>query len=684
MVDDEPLVLRAAARALGPLGLEIDIASSPEEALKHIAIHDYAVVAVDLGMQAMHGLELIYRIQQQHPYTMFVIVNGQLEDDPAGLLVSETIASLIYKPWEPQELAGALNRALEMGRLRRNRMESPKVLFVEDDPDYTDVVAEQLARTDWPGSLVPVPTLQEALSALSLEPYSAILLDLNLPDASELSGLAAIQQRAPGVPVVVLSGCHDESLALRAVHGGAQDYLFKGVANGNELRRAIGFAIERREMMQRISRLVHFDQLTNLPNRRLCHDHLHRAISRARAARSGAALLVVDIDRFHLINEERGHAVADRMLRDVAARIQHAISETQCLARIGADEFGVVIEHENPGDKARDIAMLISAALAEPMVLGKQPQNVTLSIGIALFPENGTTTDDILQCAEQAMHVAKTFRGTAYHFYSAEDHARELHDQQMERALRTAVERNELRLAYQAQFRLADQQLIGFEALLRWRHRTASISPNDFVPLLERGGMIHKVGRWVLKEACRQKALWNCAGLPTARIAVNVSAHELESPDFVEHVMEAINDTGLSPTSLELELTEGVLIANLDATVRILKRLGDFGVRIAVDDFGTGYSSLVYLKRLPIHALKIDRSFVADIGKRTEAEAICKGVIGLAHALGLEVIGEGVETAEQLDFLRDCGCDAAQGYLLGYPASASLIVPPHTNVAANG
>ena len=683
MVDDEPLVLRAAVRALTPFNLNIDTASGPLEALERAAQQDYAVVTVDFSMQEMNGLELIYRLQQQHPYTTFVIVTGQLEEDPAGLLVSESIAGLLYKPWDPKELARALLRASEMSHARRKRLETPKVLFVEDNPDFADLVPQLLDRAGWQGSLVPVRSLKEALAALSQDPYAAILLDLTLPDATGLSGLIAIQQRAPGVPVVVLSGCHDEGLALKAVQGGAQDYLFKGEVDGDELRRAIGFAIERRDMMQRIARLVHFDQLTNLPNRRLCHDHLHRAISRARASKTGAALLVLDLDRFHMINEERGHTVADTMLRDISTRIQRAIPETECLARIGADEFAIVIESADPALDARDIATRISTAMAEPVIINNQPQAVTLSIGIALYPENGQTTDDILQCAEQVMHFAKSVRGNAYHFYSAEDHARELHDQRMERDLRTAVERQELKLAYQVQYALKDDRLIGFEALLRWRHRDAPVSPNEFVPLLERGGMINSVGRWVLAEACRQKALWNTMGLADARMAVNVSAYELESKGFVDNVMEAVQLTKIDPKSLELELTEGVLIANLDATVRILEQLGEFGVRIAVDDFGTGYSSLVYLKRLPIHALKIDRSFVADIGRSSEAEAICKAVVGLAHALGLEVIAEGVETQEQLAFLRDCGCDAAQGYLLGHPATPSVVVP-RDKLAANG
>lgn len=440
---------------------------------------------------------------------------------------------------------------------------------------------------------------------------------------------------------------------------------------------------ERRRAQAQLAHLAHHDPLTDLPNRLLFADHLQRSIARAERGRHRLALLFIDLDRFKEVNDTLGHALGDELLIEVARRLAGELRGSDLLARLGGDEFVCILEGIDAPQEAGRVADKLIARIAEPLMLHDNEIRVSASIGISLYPGDGVDTDNLLRAADTAMYEAKKHGRNAYHFYEPEmtQYARER--AQLERLLRHAVENNELELHYQIKMALGERPMpCGVEALARW-HSTelGSVSPIRFIPVAEESGLIVSLGEWVLRAACRQLAAWRASGVDVPCISVNLSVRQLGRSDIVEVVQSALRESGLSPDALELEITESVIM-NVDDAIGVLQRLHDMGVRLAVDDFGTGYSSLAYLKLLPINALKIDRSFVVGIGDNLGDESIIQAVIGLARSLGLSTVAEGVETALQLAFLRQAGCDQIQGYYFGRPQPADAFIADWQRAAA--
>jgi len=440
---------------------------------------------------------------------------------------------------------------------------------------------------------------------------------------------------------------------------------------------------ERRRAQAQLAHLAHHDPLTDLPNRLLFADHLQRSIARAERGRHRLALLFIDLDRFKEVNDTLGHALGDELLIEVARRLAGELRGSDLLARLGGDEFVCILEGIDAPQEAGRVADKLIARIAEPLMLHDNEIRVSASIGISLYPGDDVDTDNLLRAADTAMYEAKKHGRNAYHFYEPEmtQYARER--AQLERLLRHAVENNELELHYQIKMALGERPMpCGVEALARW-HSTelGSVSPIRFIPVAEESGLIVSLGEWVLRAACRQLAAWRASGVDVPCISVNLSVRQLGRSDIVEVVQSALRESGLSPDALELEITESVIM-NVDDAIGVLQRLHDMGVRLAVDDFGTGYSSLAYLKLLPINALKIDRSFVVGIGDNLGDESIIQAVIGLARSLGLSTVAEGVETALQLAFLRQAGCDQIQGYYFGRPQPADAFIADWQRAAA--
>ena len=437
---------------------------------------------------------------------------------------------------------------------------------------------------------------------------------------------------------------------------------------------------ERKEAEARILHLAHHDPLTNLPNRALLHDRLHQVVLQARRDRRGAAVLLLDLDRFKTINDTLGHDSGDGLLLQITERCRSVISETDTLARLSGDEFVFVLpDAGNPQDAAA-IARRILDAVALPCQLGEHRITVTASIGIALYDQDGGSGSILLRNADAAMHRAKEAGRNGFEFYSAEMNTASLGQLLLENQLRGATERGELLLHYQPKVCARSGRLLGLEALLRWQHpELGMVAPGRFIPLAEETGLINAIGEWVLDEACRQQRAWLEAGLDVVPIAVNLSAQQLGQQNFVSRVASAIDAAGLAPSLIELELTETMLMRDIDRTIHTLVRLREMGVRLSIDDFGTGYSSLNYLRQFPVNALKIDRSFVSGISAEGTEGKIAAAIVGMAHSLGLEAIAEGVETEAQRSFLTAQGCHQLQGYLIGRPVPAAEIetrLPP--------
>ncbi|MBF0335299.1 MAG: EAL domain-containing protein [Alphaproteobacteria bacterium] len=432
---------------------------------------------------------------------------------------------------------------------------------------------------------------------------------------------------------------------------------------------------ERKRSEERIKNLAYFDSLTGLPNRRLFGDRLSMAIANAHRNSHHLAVMFLDLDLFKRINDTLGHNVGDAVLVETATRLSATVREGDTVARLGGDEFTILLpELKEPEDAAKLAARLI-AVVKEPFVIEGHELYVTTSIGISIHPEDGATVENMLKNADTAMYRAKDLGRNSYQMYTPAMNARSFERLSMESNLKHAVTRDELVLAYQVKIDMVSGKVSGIEALCRWLHPTLGlVPPSDFIPLAETVGLIGEIGEWVLRAACRQNRAWQDRGLPPIRMAVNVSAQQFRDQDVASVVAAILDETGLDARWLELELTETVLMQRVDEISKILARLRGMGVRIAVDDFGTGYSSLSYLKRMPIDSLKIDRSFVRDLGVDRDDAEIVSTIIAMAHNLKLKAVAEGVETAEQAAWLRAQGCDEIQGFLISRPVSAEDLV----------
>lgn len=425
---------------------------------------------------------------------------------------------------------------------------------------------------------------------------------------------------------------------------------------------------ERKAIESRLAFLAHKDDLTGLLNRHSLQDRLAQALATANRYAQTVAVAFVDLDRFKAINDTLGHAAGDAVLTEVARRLRETLRESDILARIGGDEFVVaLLDVEGPADVSH-VAEKMLRALARPILMEGRTLHVNASIGLALYPGDGSDAETLIRNADTAMYHAKTRGRGNFQFFATEMNDAVVERLKIEQGLTEAMERGQFELHYQPKFGGSNFDLVGFEALVRWCHpQDGPISPGSFIPIAEETGMILRLGEWVIDEACRQLRVWRDEGFLEVSVAVNISARQLRSPDLPNVVSSALAKHGLRGADLELEITESVAMDDPDASVCLLEALEGLGVRLCIDDFGTGYSSLSYLKRLSVHTLKLDQSFVRDIERDPNDVAICAATIALAHKLGLTVVAEGIETEAQQRFLQSQGCDFLQGYRFGKP-----------------
>lgn len=427
----------------------------------------------------------------------------------------------------------------------------------------------------------------------------------------------------------------------------------------------------RKQTEETIRNLAYHDPLTGLPNRTLFEDRLSQAVERARRADQGLAVMILDLDRFKLINDSLGLDKGDDVLRAVAQRLQQTVRRSDTVARLGGDEFLLLLPGTNGAETAAKVAQKLLDAVRPLLSLDEREVTTTASVGIALFPHDGDNPETLVRNADTALYRAKELGRDNCQFYTTDMNSAAFERLVLETQLRKAIENEEFVLVYQPQVRLDTGAVVGVEALVRWEHpELGVISPGEFIPLAEDTGLILPLGQWVLRTACADVNRWRGEGFTELRLAVNFSGRQFAREDMVEAVGEALIDTGFDPAGLELELTESVIMRDVEATIGRLRALHDLGIALAVDDFGTGYSSLNYLKRFPIHALKIDRSFINDITNDVNDAAIAEAIIALAKSLGVKAIAEGVETPEQLATLRKYGCQEMQGYLFSRPLPA--------------
>jgi|HubBroStandDraft_6_1064221.scaffolds.fasta_scaffold22707_3 diguanylate cyclase (GGDEF)-like protein/PAS domain S-box-containing protein len=674
------------------------------------------------------------------------------------------------------------------------------LLLVEDNPGDARLIREMFneqGATDT--ELMRVGSMGEAEKCLAEHPIDIILLDLGLPDSQGLDAVRRAHAAAPRVPLVVLTGLDDESLAGNALQVGAQDYLIKGQIETKGLLRALRYAVERKAMEEALfvekeraqvtlncigdavictdadgnitflnmvaekmtswsrqdaagrpmaevfrildattrevtpspmeksveqNRTVHLplncilvrrdgteipiedsvapihdregkatgavivfrdvsaaramalemthsaqhDFLTGMPNRMLLNDRVNQAIAWAQRNAKKVAVLFLDLDGFKHINDSLGHPTGDKLLQSIAKRLVDCVRGSDTVSRQGGDEFVVLLTEVGLSEDAAITARRMLQTVAEAHSIDQHDLHVTTSIGVSVFPDDGSDAETLIKNADTAMYQAKENGRQSYQFFKPAMNVRAVERQSIEESLRRALEREEFMVHYQPKVKLSTGQISGAEALIRWKHPVRGlVPPGDFIPIAEDCGLIVPIGNWVLREACKQACTWAREGLPTITMAVNISAMEFRDEDFLDGVFRILQETGLDPKSLELELTESVLMKRAESTQSILKTLRASGVQMAVDDFGTGYSSLSYLRKFPIDALKIDQSFIRQITTAPDETTIVTAVISMGRSLKLRVVAEGVETQEELAFLQARQCDEAQGYYFSRP-----------------
>jgi diguanylate cyclase (GGDEF)-like protein/PAS domain S-box-containing protein len=494
-------------------------------------------------------------------------------------------------------------------------------------------------------------------SGMRLRPWFAALAERHGLDCGLDAGIGG----ADG-PFGII-GVYDDGLRSFC----AEDATFlRGIAN------ILSTALERQHAKNRLTYLAQYDALTSLPNRRHLARGLEEALAQAAAGGHRAAVMFIDLDRFKNVNDMLGHGVGDQLLVEAAQRLQACARDGDLVARLGGDEFALVLPVLDENDDApATIAASIIHALAQPFYLQGQQLFVSASVGIASYPEHGDKAEALLKSADTAMYGAKNDGRNTYRFFAPAMHEQAALRLQTEAQLHLALERGEFLLHYQPKLDLASGAISGFEALLRWNHpQRGLVPPLEFIAILEDTGLILPVGEWVIEEVCRQLTAWQAQGLPLPPVAINLSARQLQD-DLPAAIARIVDAAGVAPALLEFELTESMLMANPEAAVDILNRIKALGMRLSVDDFGTGYSSLAYLKRFPLDALKIDRTFVRDLPHDSDDAAITKAVIRLAHSLNLKVVAEGVENIEQIQELEKYDCDEIQGYYISRPVAAA-------------
>ncbi|MBI4756160.1 MAG: EAL domain-containing protein [Betaproteobacteria bacterium] len=633
-------------------------------------------------------------------------------------------------PAQGNETRGAAARGSPPGGWPEG-MREPVVLMVDDEPITVDVLQTFLEEAGY-RNVIGTSDPAKALGLIRTERPDVVLLDLKMPQVSGFDILSRMRDdpALTRVPVVVLTSSTDAATKLRALELGATDFLAKPV-DPSELALRLRNTLAAKAYQDR---LENFDLLTGLPNRRLFLDRLEWALQHARRFGSTGAVLHVGLDRFTQVNEAFGPGIADELLKAFADRLAARVRATDAVstgpgvgphaalppggappglgrpgaggvgpharheagllppggaapalgrpggggvgthpsvARIGGDEFTVLLTEVSQAEDAGRVAARILEHMVEPFRVAGHEVFVTLSIGIAVFPVDGMEVDAILKHAGVAMRHAKHHGGSACRHYSQDLDARSLARLSMEGALRRALERDELLLHFQPKVDVKSGRLTGAEALVRWASpERGLVPPGEFIPLAEETGLILPIGEYVLQQACRHIQAWAAAGLKVPRISVNVASQQFRDRQFAARVRAALDAAGLEPRRLCLELTESALLDHAEENVRSLRELKEAGLKLSIDDFGTGYSSLSYLRRFPLEELKIDRSFIADLGADQDHSAIVVAIIAMAHSLGLKVVAEGVETRGQLAFLRNHRCDQCQGFLFSKPLPA--------------
>jgi diguanylate cyclase (GGDEF)-like protein/PAS domain S-box-containing protein len=660
----------------GSRGTDVTIVRSMREAETYLAAHAVDIVLLDLGLPDVQGLGAVRRAHAAAPRSPLVVLTGRDDEALAAKALQEGAQDYLVKSQiDTYGTTRGLLRALRYSIERKNLEDA---LFAEKERAEVTLnsIGDAVACTDISGNLTFLNLVAEQLTGWSWKeaagrPMAEVfhILDTTnreiIPNPMERAVRGDQTVHLPANSILVRRDGFEIPIedSVAPIHDGAGQ-----PAGAVIVFRDVSVA---RAMALQIAHSAEHDFLTGLPNRMLLNDRIGQAIALAPRHKKHVAVLFLDLDGFKHINDSLGHPIGDKLLQSIAKRLTECVRASDTVSRQGGDEFVVLLSEIELSEDAAVTARRMLHAVAQLHSIDQHDLHVTTSIGVSVYPDDGLDAETLVKNADTAMYQAKENGRQSFQFFKPAMNARAVKRQSIEEGLRRALERRELALHYQPKVNLVTGGITGAEALLRWMHPTRGmIPPAEFIPVAEDCGLILPIGAWVLREACTQARGWLDAGLPVTSVAVNVSAIQFRSESFLENLFTTLDETTLDARFLELELTESVLMKHAASTATILQTLRERGIRVAVDDFGTGYSSLSYLRKFPVDAVKIDQSFVRQISTAGDDTTIVKAVIGMARGLKLRVIAEGVETREELAFLRAYRCEEAQGYYFSRP------VPP--------
>ena len=682
IVDDDPMMRLLMRETLRKAGFEVVEAADGGEALKVFDETHPDVVLLDVEMPVKTGFAVCEEMRRREiqRHVPVLMVTGLDDTESVNRAYESGATDFISKPINWAILGYRVRYLLRAADMFKDLSESKMRL----------AAAQRIARMgnwEWDIEENKIYLSDELCEIIGCDcnnnswSYEA-LLDIVHPEDKEYVVMSIDAARTNITPFSI-------EYRLLLADGNVCSVINQAEVSVNEMGNAVKIfgmiqdITDRKQADEKIRYLAYYDGLTDLPNRSLFSEHLNQALRHAQRYEKRVATLFIDLDRFKQINDTLGHSGGDAVLRMVASRLRLCVrssdsmsrlgpdSSPDSLSRFGGDEFTVLLTELQQAEDAAVVAQRIQAELEKPFEVEGHEFIITSSIGIAIYPNDGEDAEALVKNADAAVHFAKTEGRNNYQFYTASMNVSSLERFKLEADLRKALERKELVLFYQPQVDLQTGQIVGAEALIRWEHpERGLLCPMDFIPLAEETGLILPIGDWVLSAACAQQKAWQTAGFGHLRVAVNLSIQQLRQKSFMQTLSDTLHAAGIDASYLELELTESKIMQKAEESITLLNDIKQTGITLAVDDFGTGYSSLSYLKRFPLDVLKIDRSFIADVVNDLDSAAIAKAIIAMATSLNLKVIAEGVETEEQLAFLRQHGCDEMQGYLFSKPVSA--------------
>ena len=691
IVDDDRTLLYSLKELLAINGYETDTAIGGEEAICRINQKEYDLILLDLHMPYVNGYDVMLHIKAVNQTPAVVIVSGETSFESARKACTGGAYDFLSKPYKTEDLISTVKHALAEEYLRKQNQlmqkqlkeserlhrylvnTSPDIIYILDPDGYFTFINERIENL-----------LGFTKEELIGQHYSVLIHQDDIQQAKYIFNERRVGERA-STNIELRLKCKDNATARHFENKTLPIELSSmGIYAGtgkNKIDSYLGTYGVARDITDRklaeetITFQAYHDLLTHLPNRALLQDRLSLAISHAKREGEMLAVMFLDLDRFKNINDSLGHIIGDELLQQVSHRLKGCLREGDTLARFGGDEFTLMLPKiNNSKADAEKVARKINQVLKQPFYVDNNELFISASIGISLYPQDGSNMDTLIKNADIAMYHVKGQGKNGFQFFSNNMDTPYFKNLSLDTGIHNALAFEEFSLLYQPQVNVRSGNVVGVEALLRWQHpQHGCILPAEFIPFAEETGLILEIDNWVLNHALAKLSQWIKSGLPEVRMAINISARHLSENNIVEKITQALNEFRVPGRCLEIEITENAIMVDMDGIIQKLKKLSALGIRIAIDDFGTGYSSLTYLHRLPIHTLKIDRSFLQEDRFNNDDHTIVNTIVAMAKGLKLNVIAEGIETQRQLDYLREIDCDDAQGFLFGKPLEAEVI-----------